>query len=96
MERSGVADPVSAMLGPPHVTQVEARLGHICVAAVVSDRPFFEKLQTYEENPVLRQQAEISSFLTEGKPEWKAEQIDRRREKIVSFAVKRWDFDTVR
>lgn len=63
--------------------------------ASIGNRPFFEKLLTYEENPVLRQQAEISSFLTEGKPEWKAEQIDRRREKIVSFAVKRWDFDTV-
>lgn len=63
--------------------------------ASIGNRPFREKLQTYEKNPVLRQQAEISTFLTDGEPEWKAEQIDMRREKIVSFAVKRWNFDVV-
>ena len=35
VERSGVADPISERWGRQHITHVEVRQGHICVAVVV-------------------------------------------------------------
>ena len=66
------------LISGPH----NASIGNIC---------FSEKLKTYKNN-LLKQQAEIVTFLTDGKEEWKSEQIIKRRDKIVEMAMKRWSF----
>lgn len=63
--------------------------------ASIGNRPFAEKLATYKSNPLLKQQAEIASYLTDGIAEWKASQIDARKKSIVDFALKHWSFDEV-
>lgn len=60
--------------------------------ASIGNKAFFEKLQTYNENPLLNQQAEIKTFLDEGKEEWKKSQIQKRLNAILNFAIERWSF----
>ena len=63
--------------------------------ASIGNRPFKEKLQSYKENPLLNQQAEIKNFAsgTNEKPIWDMRAIDKRHEAIVNFAIKNWCFD---
>lgn len=62
----------------------------------IGNRPFREKLESYESNPLLNQQKEIKDFLIDGKIEWKRESINKRKEKIVNFALQNWDFDNIK
>lgn len=64
--------------------------------SMIGNKPFEEKLNTYLSNPHMNQQIEIPSFLNNNIKEWKTAQIEKRKEKILSFAVPRWSFDDVK
>ena len=57
----------------------------------IGNKPFSEKLDSYKNSP-LKQQKEIETILNEvGKGErWGVEHIEKRKEKIISYAIKRW------
>ena len=61
--------------------------------ASIGNKAFQDKLATYKQNPLLNQQAEIEDFSKEykGYSIWKEESINQRNNKIVTFALKRWD-----
>lgn len=63
--------------------------------ASIGNEKFVEKLNSYNQTPLLKQQSEIGTFLTNGKIEWMHEQIEKRKDKILKFAFKRWDFKDV-
>jgi hypothetical protein len=63
--------------------------------ASIGNKPFLEKLDLYNMNPLLNQQAEIKTFLIDNKIEWKQESILKRRQAIWDFAFKRWGFDEI-
>lgn len=63
--------------------------------ASIGNKPFLEKLDSYNMNPLLNQQAEIKTFLIDNKIEWKQESILKRRQAILDFAFKRWGFDNI-
>ncbi len=63
--------------------------------ASIGNRPFNEKLETYNLNPLLKQQAEIKSFVNKETFLWDKQAIDKRQNKIIEFSVKKWDFDSV-
>lgn len=59
----------------------------------IGNSPFNVKLESYINNPLLRQQKEISDFVDDkSNPQWKADSIDKRHSIIVSFAKSRWAF----
>lgn len=58
--------------------------------ASLGNKPFRHKLQSYKENPLLNQQAEIKDFCTEEK--WTKKEIQERHRKILDFCIKRWSF----
>ncbi len=59
----------------------------------IGNRPFKNKLETYINNPWILQQKEIQTFVQNNScPEWKKEQIEQRKKKIVAFANERWKF----
>ena len=60
--------------------------------ASIGNKAFVDKLKSYNDNPLLNQQAEIKDFLTEGKAEWKTPQIQGRAKSILGFADSRWTF----
>jgi len=62
--------------------------------ASIGNKPFKEKLGSYNSNPLLRQQAEIKTFSINNK--WTKESIDDRHEKIVKFSINKWSFDSVK
>ena len=66
--------------------------------ASIGNKPFAEKLSTYKENPLLKQQAEIKEFADDenAKPVWKRSSISKRRRKIRRFVLENWDFDSVK
>lgn len=66
--------------------------------ASIGNKPFGEKLSTYNGNPLLNQQAEIAGFsINEAeKPVWKSKSIENRQEKIVKFAIDTWGLDAVK
>ncbi len=63
--------------------------------ASIGNKPFTDKLESYNKNPLLNQQAEIKNFskIENGLPVWKKESIDERHQKIVNFGVETWNFD---
>ena len=63
--------------------------------ASIGNKPFRDKLESYKSNPLLKQQAEIADFLNNGEILWKTEQIDKRKKKILDFALSEWDFDNI-
>ena len=63
--------------------------------ASIGNKPFEEKLKTYKSNPILKQQAEIPDFLDADSKVWKTDQIERRKDAIIRFAIPRWSFDSV-
>ena len=63
--------------------------------ASIGNVKFGIKLNRYRQVPLLRQHAEIESFLTDGIEEWKQEQIRQRKKKILDFASNRWDLNKV-
>lgn len=61
----------------------------------IGNRPFEEKLQSYE-NPSLIQQREIKDFVkTRDKILWDKDAIDERHKKIYNFILKTWSFEAV-
>ncbi|RAX53903.1 hypothetical protein CCY99_05855 [Helicobacter sp. 16-1353] len=62
--------------------------------SAIGNKPFSEKLESYNKNLLLKQQAEIKDFAKEenGKLVWKKVSIDERRDKIAEFALKTWSF----
>jgi len=56
---------------------------------------FAEKLESYDKNPILKQQAEIKVLATyiEGKPRWDVNSITKRKNAIVKFALAAWDLN---
>tara|TARA_B110000285_G_C15097174_1_gene602753 strand:- start:156 stop:1898 length:1743 start_codon:yes stop_codon:yes gene_type:complete len=65
--------------------------------ASIGNKPFKDKLNTYNKNPLLNQQAEIKTFATSENDRivWKSESILKRHETITAFAVKKWSFDGI-
>ncbi len=65
--------------------------------ASIGNKPFEEKLASYQNNPLLKQQMEIIEFVNEDAPNfWGIEQITLRHWDIVNgFAIKKWNFDSV-
>ena len=61
----------------------------------IGNRPFSEKLESYNLNPLLKQQAEIKSFVDKANPKWGKQAIDDRQEKIIQFSVAKWDFNSI-
>lgn len=63
--------------------------------ASIGNKPFKHKLKSYTSNPILKQQAEIATFLEASKKKqtWDSLAIERRQEKILIFSRKRWSFD---
>ena len=60
----------------------------------IGNKPFKDKLNSYNENPLLRQQNQIKEFVgDESNPIWDSEAIDRRHKKMIEFALERWNFD---
>lgn len=59
--------------------------------ASIGNEKFADKLSSYKRTPLLKQQSEIELFLTDGLVEWKHEQIEKRKNKILQFAFKRWN-----
>ena len=64
--------------------------------ASIGNKPFEEKLGSYKSNPLLKQQAEIPSFLEGDDIHWKTANIDARKKKILDFAVPEWNFSSVK
>jgi len=64
--------------------------------ASIGNRPFAEKLKSYNKNPLLNQQVQIKDFVKKRPPKWDRNAIERRRVAIVdNFALSEWSFDTV-
>lgn len=63
--------------------------------ASIGNKPFTEKLESYKQNPLLNQQAEIKDFLSPGSITWKQENIIKRLHAILAFALARWDFSGI-
>ncbi|WPU96416.1 DUF262 domain-containing HNH endonuclease family protein [Mucilaginibacter sabulilitoris] len=65
--------------------------------ASIGNDPFSDKVESYNDNPLLKQQAEIKTFVDPSTPfKWDMAAIDRRHVRIVDgFAVKKWDFDSI-
>ncbi|PPD55094.1 MAG: hypothetical protein CTY12_01940 [Methylotenera sp.] len=65
--------------------------------ASIGNKPFSEKLRSYQSNPLLKQQAEIATFMTEGKIKWGSIEISKRHTNIIDkFAIPKWDFDNIK
>lgn len=67
--------------------------------ASIGNKPFTEKLESYKNNPLLKQQSEIKDIVSEvSKDEvvWKQSHIEKRFKKILSFALTRWNFNSVK
>jgi uncharacterized protein with ParB-like and HNH nuclease domain len=65
--------------------------------ASIGNRPFQEKLTSYNNNPLLNQQAEIREFAEkiEDNLFWKISSIEKRHKQILNFAIKKWSFDSI-
>jgi hypothetical protein len=62
----------------------------------IKNKSFSEKLETYKSNPLLRQQAEIIEFVDLNEPKWGKNEIEKRHNKIVEFAINKWNFDNIK
>jgi len=61
--------------------------------ASIGNKPFSDKIESYKNNPLLNQQAEIKEFAIDNT--WKTDSIQKRHKAIIDFAVKRWDFSRI-
>jgi len=66
----------------------------------IGNKPFNKKLESYNSNPLLRQQAEIKNYISltaTNKERWDKVSIDLRHKAIVEdFAIKRWNFNNIK
>ena len=65
--------------------------------ASIGNKPFSHKVKSYNQNPLLNQQAEIKDYATIENEDsfWKSDSILKRHNYIVEFAIKIWDFDNI-
>lgn len=65
--------------------------------ASIGNKPFSHKVNSYNQNPLLNQQAEIKDYATieNGDSFWKSDSIKKRHNYIVGFATKIWSFDNI-
>ena len=62
----------------------------------IGNKPFADKLKSYNDNPLFNQQAEIKEFIDESKPlVWDSECIKRRGDKIIAFCMENWSFENI-
>ena len=63
--------------------------------ASIGNKPFANKLASYNTNPLLNQQGEIKTFSSglESAPIWDTAAIQKRHNVIRDFALRRWTFD---
>ena len=64
----------------------------------IGNKPFKDKILSYKSNPLLKQQAEIKTFLVmEDMEKWGEAEILNRHDKIVNkFAIPKWSFENVK
>ena len=60
--------------------------------ASIGNKPFEEKLDTYRNNPLLKQQALIQQYaeIDGTQSVWRENSIIKRHKDIIKFALKRW------
>ncbi|MCX7001871.1 MAG: HNH endonuclease family protein, partial [bacterium] len=61
----------------------------------IGNKSFSEKLQSYNDNPLLNQQAEIREYLIDNCRLWNSQIIQKRHEVLLTFALSKWSFDSV-
>lgn len=63
----------------------------------IGNKPFKEKITSYNQNPLFNQQAEIKKFIRDKvEPLWDKEAIDNRHLAIIdNFALDKWNFSNV-
>ena len=65
--------------------------------ASIGNKPFKDKLESYKQNPLLNQQAEIKTLKSgdDVTPIWDMTAIDKRHVILHDFAIQKWNFDSV-
>lgn len=65
--------------------------------ASIGNKPFSDKVRSYNQNPLLNQQAEIKDYAIneKGQSVWKSESISKRHKYIVEFATNLWSFENI-
>ena len=65
--------------------------------ASIGNKPFSHKVKSYNQNPLLNQQAEIKDYATIENEDsfWKSGSILKRHNYIVEFATRIWNFDNI-
>lgn len=65
--------------------------------ASIGNKPFSDKLRSYNQNPLLNQQAEIKDYAINENEHfvWKSKSISKRHECIVKFATNLWSFENI-
>jgi len=59
--------------------------------ASIGNKTFVDKLNSYKDNPLLNQQAQLKEFVEDQEnPKWGQEQIEDREKAIIDFAMSRW------
>lgn len=63
--------------------------------ASIGNKPFLEKLNSYQQNPLLNQQGEIKTLKSgdDSIPLWDIVAIEKRHKLIHDFATIKWSFD---
>lgn len=61
----------------------------------IGNQPSKEKLESYNNNLLLKQQFEIKDFVDKQNPVWKSDNITKRLTKIFKFACSRWSFENI-
>jgi uncharacterized protein with ParB-like and HNH nuclease domain len=66
--------------------------------ASIGNKPFTDKLNSYNQNPLLNQQAEIKDFAIKLNERivWQSESITNRQKSIFDFAIKKWSFEKIK
>jgi hypothetical protein len=65
--------------------------------AAIGNKPFSDKVMSYNQNPLLNQQAEIKDYAINENEHlvWKSESITKRHNYILKFATRIWNFDNI-
>lgn len=65
--------------------------------ASIGNKPFSNKVKSYNQNPLLNQQAEIKDYAINENDQlvWKSESITKRHNYIVEFATRIWNFNSI-
>lgn len=59
----------------------------------IGNKPFKDKLSSYNMSPLLLQQVQIKDYVqNQSQPVWKSAEIDKRHNDMIQFALSRWAF----